>query len=143
MSPTQKKRLFFYTGMLTLVAVIVGLIVYALSQNMNAYYTPAEIIEATHQNSKLMQKNIRLGGMVKLKSLKRSANLNVEFIVTDYKQDLQVLYQGILPDLFREGQGIIAEGRFTSGNFIANRILAKHDETYMPENIKKRIGTNS
>ena len=143
MSPTQKKRLFFYTGMLILAAVIVGLIIYALSQNMNAYYTPVEIIEATRQNSKLMQKNIRLGGMVKLKSLQRSANLKVEFIVTDYKQDLKVVYQGILPDLFREGQGIIAEGRFASGKFMANRILAKHDETYMPENIKKRIGTSS
>ncbi len=150
MSPTQKKRLMTYSLVLTLFSIIVALVMYALSQNMNAYYTPLEIIEATHLNPKLHQKNIRLGGMVKPNTVKRSSDLQVEFWVTDYKQDLFVRYKGILPDLFREGQGIVAEGQLSSTEknaenqpiFIATRILAKHDEKYMPETIKKRIGAN-
>lgn len=126
------------------VSIVVGLVMYALSQNMNAYYTPLEIIEATQKNPKLLQKNIRLGGMVKPNTIKHEADLHVEFMVTDYHQDLFVTYRGILPDLFREGQGIVAEGTLLPNNhFRANRILAKHDEKYMPETIKKRIGVNS
>ena len=145
MSPTQKKRMLMYSTVLTVVSLVVGLVIYALSQNMNAYYTPEEIISAIKLNPKLQQKNIRLGGMVKNHTLERGAGLEVRFIVTDYKQDLRVAYQGILPDLFREGQGMIAEGMLSlylnnQPVFIANRILAKHDEKYMPESIKKRIG---
>lgn len=140
MSPTQQKRFLFYLSILMVLGVVTALVIYALSENMNAYYTPLEIKEAVYKNPKLMQKNIRLGGMVKPNTLKRSANLKVEFLVTDYKQELKVIYQGILPDLFREGQGIIAEGNVTEDYFMASRILAKHDEKYMPETIKKRIG---
>lgn len=144
MSPTQKKRLATYSIIMLFVSIIIGLVLYALSQNMNAYYTPLEIIEATEKNPKLMQKNIRLGGMVKANTINHQADLAVEFIVTDYKQDLLVIHKGILPDLFREGQGIVAEGHLLSNNrFLASRILAKHDEKYMPETIKKRIGVNA
>lgn len=133
-----------------ILSIIVGLVFYALSQNMNAYYTPTEITKATEDNPKILKKNLRLGGMVKPHSLKRSTDLQVEFMVTDYTQDLFVTYRGILPDLFREGQGIVAEGQLTFNQpdkkqpvFVANRILAKHDEKYMPETIKKRIGGNT
>lgn len=150
MSPTQKKRLFTYSIVMIVVSIIIGLVMYALSQNMNAYYTPTEIIKATKENPKILKKNVRLGGMVKPHSLKRSTDLQVEFMVTDYTQDLFVTYRGILPDLFREGQGIVAEGQFSLNQsegkpaiFLANRILAKHDEKYMPETIKKRIGGNA
>lgn len=150
MSPTQKKRLVTYSLVMIVCSMVVALVIYALSQNMNAYYTPLEIIEATEKNPKLHQKNIRLGGMVKPNTVNRSGNLQVEFMVTDYKQDLFISYRGILPDLFREGQGIVAEGQLSSSIasdnqpvFIATRILAKHDEKYMPETIKKRIGANT
>jgi cytochrome c-type biogenesis protein CcmE len=151
MSPTQKKRFITYSAVLIILSVVAGLVMYALSQNMNAYYTPFEIIEAIQNNPKLLEKNVRLGGMVKSNSLQRSADLHVSFTVTDYKQDLKVSYKGILPDLFREGQGIIAEGTLqidpndftTPPRFMATRILAKHDEKYMPETIKKRIGADS
>lgn len=149
MSPTQKQRLFIYSAVMIILSLVVGLIFYALSQNMNAYYTPSEITKATEENPKILKKNLRLGGMVKSDSLKRSTDLKVEFMVTDYTQDLFVTYRGILPDLFREGQGIVAEGQIVTDQnskktmFVANRILAKHDEKYMPETIKKRIGSNA
>lgn len=150
MSPTQKKRLFTYSIVMVVLGIIIALVMYALSQNMNAYYTPTEIIKATEENPNILKKNVRLGGMVKPHSLKRSENLQVAFVVTDYTEDLFVTYRGILPDLFREGQGIVAEGQFVlnqqegkQSEFLANRILAKHDEEYMPETIKKRIGTNT
>ena len=149
MSPTQKQRLFIYSAVMVILSLIVGLVFYALSQNMNAYYTPTEITKATEENPKILKKNLRLGGMVKPHSLKRSTDLKVEFMVTDYTQDLFVTYRGILPDLFREGQGIVAEGQLVTEQdskktvFVANRILAKHDEKYMPETIKKRIGSNA
>ena len=97
MSPTQTKRLITYTVVLVVLGTVVGLVMYALSQNMNAYYTPLEIIQATQENAKLLQKNVRLGGMVKPHTLKRDVDLQVEFMVTDYKQDLWVTYRGILP----------------------------------------------
>jgi cytochrome c-type biogenesis protein CcmE len=141
MSPSQKKRFIIYSIFFMVISTIVALVMYALSQNMNAYYTPLEIIEATHKNPKLLQKNIRLGGMVKPNTLKHHPDLEVEFRVTDYHQDLFVTYRGMLPDLFREGQGIVAEGHLLPNNhFRANRILAKHDEKYMPKTIEKRIG---
>lgn len=149
MSPTQKKRLFTYSIVMAVLGIIIGLVIYALSQNMNAYYTPTEITKATEENQKILKKNLRLGGMVKPHSLKRATDLQVEFMVTDYTQDLFVTYRGILPDLFREGQGIVAEGQLVIDQdakknvFVANRILAKHDEKYMPETIKKRIGSNA
>ncbi|VVC74872.1 Cytochrome c-type biogenesis protein CcmE [Aquicella siphonis] len=132
------KRRLYYVGLFVLgLAAAAGLILYALKQNINVFLTPGQIAAAHLQPAY----HFRLGGMVKNGSVKRDpAGLGVEFIVTDFKRDLPVRYTGILPDLFREGKGVIAEGSLdTEGRFIATQVLAKHDENYMPKNVYKAM----
>ncbi|MBX3708705.1 MAG: cytochrome c maturation protein CcmE [Gammaproteobacteria bacterium] len=126
------KRRIYYIGLLTLgLTIATSLILYALKQNINAFLTPDQI---THAHF-IADRHFRLGGMVKKGSLiHNKTGLGVEFIVTDFKHELKVRYVGILPDLFREGKGVIAEGNLnTQGIFVANQVLAKHDENYMPK----------
>jgi len=111
----------------------VGLTMFALSQNINLFYSPTQIAsgEAPHNT------RIRAGGMVVDGSVVRDQqSLNVTFDITDYDQTVTVHYDGILPDLFREGQGIVAQGELDSNNvFQASEVLAKHDENYMPPEV--------
>lgn len=137
MNKIHKRRLiyiFFFALGLSLAAT---LILYALKQNMNVFLTPTELVQTEHPN----QYRFRLGGMVKTGSIKRDANsLNVHFIVTDFKNDVPVEYKGIVPDLFREGKGVIIEGILSpNGIFHAQIVLAKHDENYMPQRIQEKI----
>jgi cytochrome c-type biogenesis protein CcmE len=137
MNALHKRRLYYlalFTIGLTLAA---GLILYALKQNINAFVTPSEIASRRLTSND----HFRLGGMVKPGSLVRDKNnLQVNFIVTDLKRDLPVRYTGVLPDLFKEGKGVIAEGSLNAqGTFTATQILAKHDENYMPKNVYKTI----
>lgn len=132
------KRRLYYVGLFALgLAIAAGLILYALKQNINVFLTPGQLAEARLSPSY----HFRLGGMVKNGSVKRDHDgLGVEFVVTDFKRDIAVRYNGILPDLFREGKGVIAEGSLdTKGQFIATQVLAKHDENYMPKNVYKAI----
>jgi len=124
-------------GLLAAVALALTLALLALSQNINLFYTPTQIASGEAPSDT----RIRAGGMVKPGSLKREANsLVVRFVVTDYAHDLAIEYQGILPDLFREGQGVVALGRINSkGVLLAEQILAKHDETYMPPEVNKAL----
>jgi cytochrome c-type biogenesis protein CcmE len=132
MTPKQKKRLFFIVFLVGGLSLTVGLVLYALSQNINYFYTPTSLLDQTQPN-----KVIRLGGMVVENSVSRGKDLCVEFVLTDYKQQIKVRYQGILPDLFREGQGIVALGKLeNNGTFQASQVLAKHDENYMPPELK-------
>lgn len=113
------------------VAAVIGLILYALRQNIDLYYTPSELhkVQATY----IPQQQIRIGGMVQNQSLQTLEELKIRFVVTDFEQDITVEYVGILPDLFKEGQGVVAAGRLNADNvFIADQILAKHDQNYMP-----------
>lgn len=129
MSPLQKKRCLLVIFLITGVSLTLFLILYALSQNINLFYTPSQLNEAVRA------KTIRVGGMVVKGSIVRQ-KLNVEFVITDFNQQLKVFYQGILPDLFKEGQGVVALGKLNeTGNFIAEQVLAKHDEKYMPPEI--------
>ena len=114
-----------------------GLILFALKQNINVFVTPSEI-NAKERGSEYA---MRLGGLVKTGSVKRDVQgLGVSFIVTDLKQDLPVRYEGVLPDLFREGKGVIAEGMLTKqGVFNASLVLAKHDENYLPKNVYRAL----
>ncbi len=115
-------------------SLCLGLILYALSQNINLFYTPTEIAS----DMAPMDKTIRVGGMVVDGSFTRGDKLNVEFTLTDFENTLVVQYNGILPDLFREGQGIVAQGVLNAnGHFEAKQVLAKHDENYMPPEIAK------
>ena len=115
---------------LALVAVIgaVLLAMWGLSDRAAYFRTPADIVAGKSADGE----PIRLGGMVEKGSLKRSDGTSVAFIVTDGAAKVPVTFRGILPDLFREGSGMVAEGRMTQGIFVADMILAKHDERYMP-----------
>jgi len=137
MNPIRKQRLY------ALVAVLIGsllaawLVVSALSENMNLFYSPSEIKEAMINEDIL----IRAGGMVKKGSIIKSKDtLNVSFTVTDYQNDLVINYKGILPDLFAENAGVVVRGNLNKdGSFKAIEVLAKHDENYMPPEVAKLI----
>jgi cytochrome c-type biogenesis protein CcmE len=130
MTPARKKRLGLIVLMVAGVAVGVGLALKSLNQNIMFFFTPSEVASGKAPSNKLF----RIGGMVVEGSVSRPGDgLTVHFGLTDNEQSVIVKYAGILPDLFREGQGIIANGKLDgSGEFVAEEVLAKHDETYMP-----------
>ena len=116
--------------------VAITLIFYALGQNINLFFTPNEVATG----KALINKKIRLGGMVKKGSVFRTDNsLEVTFKVTDFKSDVIVVFKGILPDLFRESQGIVSEGVFDGEVFRASEVLAKHDENYMAPEVSRAL----
>lgn len=130
MNLVRKKRLYWIATLIAGASVAVALALAALRENINLFYTPSQIAmgEAPHGT------RIRAGGLVEMGSLKRTEDsLALEFTVTDGARSVVVRYQGILPDLFREGQGIVAMGRLErDGSLHADEVLAKHDENYMP-----------
>lgn len=130
MTPARKKRLGLIMLMVCGVALGVGLALKSLDQNIMFFFTPTEVISGKAPVNKLF----RIGGMVVEGSVARPGDgLTVKFDLTDNEQSVTVSFAGILPDLFREGQGIIANGKLdASGEFVAEEVLAKHDETYMP-----------
>lgn len=137
MNALHKRRLYYLALFAIGLTLAAGLILYALKQNINVFVTPSEIASRHLTNDD----HFRLGGMVKPGSVIRDKNnLQVAFIVTDFKRDLPVHYAGVLPDLFKEGKGVIAEGSINAqGIFTATQILAKHDENYMPKNVYKNL----
>ena len=138
MNPQRKKRLFIVLGLLAGVGIAVALALVALQQNINLFYSPTQIANGEAP----AHTRIRAGGMVAEGSVQRSADsLDVAFVVTDYAANVTVRYRGILPDLFREGQGIVALGRLNDdGELIADEVLAKHDENYMPPEAAQAVG---
>src|SRR5579859_608662 len=133
MNPTRKRRLTIVLLVAAAAVVAVGLIVFALQQNMNYLFTPSQV-QTGQANS---YKTFRLGGMVKAGSIQRNGDsLKVTFTVVDASGSMPVEYTGILPDLFRDNQSVIATGHMDNARFIATEVLAKHDETYMPKELK-------
>jgi len=117
-------------------SVAVGLTLYALSNNINLFYPPAEVAAGEAPEGT----TIRVGGMVVDDSVIRDPeSLKVSFQVTDFAEKVTIKYEGILPDLFREGQGIVAEGQLQNGVLMADIVLAKHDEQYMPPEIAESL----
>ena len=137
MNPIRKQRLYALIAILLGSLLATWLVVSALSENMNLFYSPTEMKEANINQDDL----IRAGGMVKPGSIiKSKESVNVSFIVTDYQNELVINYQGILPDLFAENAGVVVRGNLGSdGNFNAIEVLAKHDENYMPPEVAKLI----
>lgn len=128
MTPRQKR-------MVTVVAIVAGVgiatafALKAFNQNLLYYYSPTQV----HAGEAPDSRSIRVGGLVENGSLTRKpGSMEVNFILTDYAQKVPVSYTGVLPDLFREGQGVIARGRMDGNRFVAEEVLAKHDENYMP-----------
>ncbi len=135
MHPVRRKRLIAVVFLLAGVAVTVMLVMRALNENINLFYPPGEVVSGKAP----VGQRIRAGGMVKDGSVQRAADsMEVHFVVSDLQgSDFTVVYTGILPDLFREGQGVLATGRLgADGVFRAEEVLAKHDENYMPPELK-------
>lgn len=132
----RRKRLLTVIAILSVLSIVVALVLYALRQNINVFYSPSEI-RLGHAPENRM---VRLGGMVLPGSVERRQNLIVKFQVTDFKAQVPVVYHGVLPDLFNEGKGVVVEGRWLQGStFKAVRVLAKHDENYMPPAVKEML----
>ena len=136
MKPRHKKFLWVVGG-LALLGVGVALVLNALKTNLNYFYTPTQV--ANHEAPS--NRSFRIGGLVMSGSLKRQTDgLTVEFVVTDTARNIPVIYKGILPDLFQEGKGVVAQGKLgVNGYFIADQVLAKHDENYMPPEAAKAL----
>ena len=137
MKPHRQKRLGIILFIACGMSLAVGLTLFALSQNIDLFFTPTQIAEGEVEPGQ----RIRIGGMVKEGSFQSAGDsLLVQFATTDYANDVAVHYEGILPDLFREGQGIVAEGSVDeAGIFQATRVLAKHDENYMSAEVKAAL----
>ncbi len=128
----RQKRMMFVVLLVIGVGVFITLIMKALNENMNHFYSPSEIL----QGKAPKERNFRIGGLVVTGSVRRDTqSLKIEFDLTDGAKNFPVLYVGILPDLFREGQGIVATGKLNGNVFVAEEVLAKHDENYMPPEV--------
>jgi len=143
MKAHRKRRLSMVLALVVGVGVAVALILMALSENLNHFYDPSQVVagEAPQNHT------FRIGGMVVDGSVHREeGSLKVRFDLTDYRERVTVSYEGILPDLFREGQGIVAIGKLNQELFVADEVLAKHDENYMPAEVKdslKQVAENT
>lgn len=128
----KARRMVLIAGALAVVGLAVGLTLFALRDGVVFFYGPSELeAKAPGPNTR-----VRLGGLVEQGSVQRLGGNTVRFVVTDMKEGVKVTYTGLLPDLFREGQGIVAEGVLSGpGQFTADSVLAKHDETYMPRDV--------
>jgi len=133
----RKRKLQWIIIFMTILAVVTALVLYALRQNISLFYSPTQVVEGIAP----MNHVIRVGGMVvKGSVLRGEKDLSVEFKLTDYKDTIVVHYRGVLPDLFREGQGIVALGQMKGKHvFHASTVLAKHDENYMPREVKAAL----
>ena len=128
----KQRRATMIISALAMLGISVGLILYAMSDSIVYFHSPTDVAE---KNVKPGQR-IRLGGLVADGSVKRGQGTTVRFVVTDLVKELPVEFTGVLPDLFREGQGVVAEGKInTAGIFVADSVLAKHDENYMPPEV--------
>jgi cytochrome c-type biogenesis protein CcmE len=128
----KQRRLILIGSSLGVLAIAAALVLSALKDSIVFFNSPTDVAEKHITAGTRM----RIGGLVKPGSLQRSENLQIRFQVTDGKSNIAVRYQGILPDLFREGQGVVAEGKLeTGGIFVADTVLAKHDERYMPREV--------
>ncbi|WP_286239931.1 cytochrome c maturation protein CcmE [Neptuniibacter halophilus] len=137
MNPKRKQRLIIVLFIVFGVGAAVGLTMFALSQNINLFYSPTDIAKGDAPQDT----RIRAGGMVVEGSVVRDQeSLRVQFDLTDYESTMTVHYTGILPDLFREGQGIVAQGKLDENNHLqATEVLAKHDENYMPPEVAEAL----
>ena len=135
MNPIRKQRIYALIAILTGSILATGLVISALSKNLNLFYSPTDLLNNNLSPDTL----IRAGGMVREGSIKRSSDsLSITFTVTDFKNDLLINYSGILPDLFSEKAGVVVQGYLVSdGTFRAVEVLAKHDENYMPPEVAK------
>jgi cytochrome c-type biogenesis protein CcmE len=137
MNPTRKRRLLLILALVVAAAIATALVALALQRNVAYLYTPSEVLKGEAG----AHARFRLGGMVAANSFQRApGSMEAHFVVDDGDARLPVVYTGILPDLFREKQAVIATGRMRGDTFVAEQVLAKHDETYMPKEVADKMG---
>ena len=135
MTGRQKRRMILIAVLLTGIGGATALMLYAFSQNLLFFLTPSQVAAGEAPPGRAF----RMGGMVADGSLERLEDISVQFTVTDFAEDVVVQYSGILPDLFRDGQGVVVRGEFQGDIFYADEVLAKHDENYMPPEVKDAL----
>jgi cytochrome c-type biogenesis protein CcmE len=137
MNPTRKRRLWLVLALIVSAGIATALVALALQRNVAYLYTPSEVLKGEAG----AHARFRLGGMVAADSFQRApGSMEAHFVVDDGDARLPVVYTGILPDLFREKQAVIATGRMRGDTFVAEEVLAKHDETYMPKEVADKMG---
>jgi len=134
---SRHKKLALIGGALAIVGIIAALVLNALNSNIALYISPTDVAAGKAPQGKVF----RIGGLVKEGSISRQADgVTIAFVITDTAKDIPVHYKGILPDLFKEGKGAVAQGKLNAdGSFVANEVLAKHDENYMPPEAAKAV----
>ena len=131
-----KSRIFFLSFFFFIAVLIVFFTLKSLQDNVVYFFSPTEIYNKSEIS---FNKKIRIGGLVKMGSINKEGNI-INFIITDLKNEITVSYSGLVPNLFSEGKGVVAEGKLNDKKyFIANKILAKHDENYMPPEVSKAL----
>ncbi|HEY4528724.1 MAG TPA: cytochrome c maturation protein CcmE [Luteimonas sp.] len=143
MNPTRRRRLWFVLAVVAAAALVAVLVAMALQRNVAYLFTPAEVLDGrAGADVASGETRFRLGGMVAKDSFERPAgSMEARFQVTDGDALMPVVYSGILPDLFRENQSVVATGRMRAdGTFVAEEVLAKHDETYVPKEVADKMG---
>lgn len=137
MHPVRKQRLIIVLFIVVFASLAVGLLTYALRENINLFYPPSKIVAGEAP----LHRQIRAGGCVLPGKVERSSDsLDVSFVITDGAADVEVRYNGILPDLFAEGEAVVVNGQLNDqGTFVATEVLAKHDEAYMPPEVAESI----
>ena len=131
-----KSRIFFLVLALVSATIVIFLVIKSLEKNVVYFLSPSEIYNQTNIS---LDKKIRVGGLVKMNSIKKNET-SINFIITDLKKEIVVSYNGLVPNLFSEGKGVVAEGKLKDKKyFIADKILAKHDENYMPPEVNKAL----
>ena len=131
-----KSRIFFLSALVILAAVVIFVILRSLEENVVYFFSPTEIYNKANIS---FDKKIRIGGLVKKNSVSKN-DTSINFIITDLKKEIIVSYNGIVPNLFSEGKGVVAEGKLKDKKyFIADKILAKHDENYMPPEVSEAL----
>jgi len=136
---TRQRRMVFVALIVLAAAGAVTLALRAFQENLLYFITPSDLLV----EKSTAGKSYRLGGMVKQGSVQRAdGSMSMRFVVTDLKHELPVTYTGVVPDLFREGQGVIARGKIVDGIFMAEEVLAKHDEKYMPPEVAEKLKDN-
>ena len=136
LSKKVKSRIFFLAVSLISVAIVIFIVLRSLAENVVYFFSPSEIYNKTDIS---FDKKIRIGGLVKTNSINKNET-SINFIITDLKKEIFVSYSGLVPNLFSEGKGVVAEGKLKDKKyFVADKILAKHDENYMPPEVSKAL----
>ena len=136
LSKKVKSRIYFLTFSLILTAIVIFIVLRSLEGNVIYFLSPTEIYNKTNIS---FDKKIRVGGLVKIDSISKNET-SINFIITDLKKEIFVSYNGLVPNLFSEGKGVVAEGKLKDRKyFVADKILAKHDENYMPPEVNKAL----